>query len=466
LAEAIRIVTQLFNAVVHKKLHHTEKLSLCISVVSMEKLSRPKKSGDATRREVNVMTSLPFALTHSFNADPAATSLERKTRHLAGQDAGAGSVAELIRRTRDLANKNSALVERIKIQAISAEQKLGIAARLTPSALQNAPVGIVVCNSRARITRANLAARQLADVELRGYSLHRAPIIFGEMYDTQAARVPAKSWPWMRALRGERIEMECRLVRARGKSSNVLFSSAPITEAAGRLSGAVTTIVDITHHREDDVAQRDRAVEDERNRIAANIHDTVAQDITAVLLSLAAVEQNIPESSYEARQHLRLAAEMAQKALAEARQSIWSLGQESLKHEDLAVALPFLAQQTVGDAPLNLVLQVPRQANGLSSGIRRELLRIAHEAIVNVLKHARATELRVTLNLHLNQAELRVEDNGHGFTAGPLPKSGSGFGLLSMRARAERLGGCFTVTSRLTRGTCLVASLPIVAAAA
>lgn len=431
----------------------------------MEKLSRPKKSGDATRREVNVMTSLPFALTHSFNADPAATSLERKTRHLAGQDAGAGSVAELIRRTRDLANKNSALVERIKIQAISAEQKLGIAARLTP-ALQNAPVGIVVCNSRARITRANLAARQLADVELRGYSLHRAPIIFGEMYDTQAARVPAKSWPWMRALRGERIEMECRLVRARGKSSNVLFSSAPITEAAGRLSGAVTTIVDITHHREDDVAQRDRAVEDERNRIAANIHDTVAQDITAVLLSLAAVEQNIPESSYEARQHLRLAAEMAQKALAEARQSIWSLGQESLKHEDLAVALPFLAQQTVGDAPLNLVLQVPRQANGLSSGIRRELLRIAHEAIVNVLKHARATELRVTLNLHLNQAELRVEDNGHGFTAGPLPKSGSGFGLLSMRARAERLGGCFTVTSRLTRGTCLVASLPIVAAAA
>jgi signal transduction histidine kinase len=413
------------------------------------------------------MTSPIFALSHSFNGNAATTSLESKTRDLARQDAGAGSVADLIRRTRDLANKHSALVERIRIQAMSAEQKLGIAATLTPSALQHAPVGIVVCNSRARITRANLAAKQLANVEPRGYSLERAPIIFGEMYDTQAACVPAKHWPWMRALRGERIEsMECRLVRAGGKSSNVLFSSAPFTEAAGSLSGAVTTIVDITHRREDDVIQRDRAVEDERSRIAANIHDTVAQDLTAVLLSLAAVEQNIPESFYAARQHLRLAAEMAQKGLAEARQSIWSLGQESLEHEDLAVALSFLAQQIVGNAPLNLVLHVPRQANGVSSDIRRELLRIAHEAIANVLKHASATELRVMLNLHLNHAELRVEDNGHGFTAGPLPKSGGGFGLLSMRGRVERLGGRFSVTSRLTQGTCLVASLPTVAAPA
>jgi signal transduction histidine kinase len=157
---------------------------------------------------------------------------------------------------------------------------------------------------------------------------------------------------------------------------------------------------------------------------------------------------------------------MAQKGLAEARQSIWSLGQESLEHEDLAVALSFLAQQIVGNAPLNLVLHVPRQANGVSSDIRRELLRIAHEAIANVLKHASATELRVMLNLHLNHAELRVEDNGHGFTAGPLPKSGGGFGLLSMRGRVERLGGRFSVTSRLTQGTCLVASLPTVAAPA
>lgn len=435
-------------------------------MITFEKLRR-ETSGDAPRREANVMTTPSFALTQPSNADPATTSLENKTRHLTGQDAGAGSVPELIRRTRDLANRNSALVERIRIQAISAEQKLGMAATLTPSALQHAPVGIVVCNSRARITRVNLAAKQLADVEPRGYSLDRAPIIFGEMYDTQAARVPAKRWPWMRALRGERIEsMECRLVRAGGKSSNVLFSSAPISEAAGRLSGAVTTIVDITHHREDDVVQRDRAVEDERSRIAANIHDTVAQDLTAVLLSLAAVEQNIPENFYAARQHLRLAAEMAQKGLAEARQSIWSLGRESLEHEDLAVALSFLAQQIVGDAPLTLVLHVPRQANGVSSGIRRELLRIAQEAIANVLKHASATELRVTLNVHLNRAELRVEDNGRGFTAGPLPKSGGGFGLLSMRSRVERVGGSFTVTSRLTRGTCLVASLPILAAPA
>jgi len=340
-------------------------------------------------------------------------------------------------------------------------------ATLAPSALQHAPVGIVVCNSRATITRVNLAAKQLADVEPRGYSLQRAPIIFGEMYDMHAARVPATRWPWMRALRGEHIDsMECRLVRAGGKTSNVLFSSAPISEAAGGLSGAVATIVDITRHREDDVVERDRAVEDERSRIAADIHDTVAQDLTAVLLSLAAVEQNIPESFYAARQHLRLAAEMAQKGLAEARQSIWSLGQESLEHEDLGVALSFLAQQIVGNAPLKLVLHVPRQANGVSSGIRRELLRIAKEAITNVLKHAQATKLLVTLNLHLNRAELRVEDNGHGFTASPLPKSGGGFGLLSMRARAERLGGRFTMTSQLTRGTCLVASLPIVAAPA
>ena len=415
------------------------------------------------------MTSPSFALTHSVNADSPATSLEGKIRDLAGaaQDADAGSVPYLLRRTRDLTTKNAALAERIRIQTVRAEQKLVIRAALTPSALQHAPVGIVVCNSRAKITRANLAAKQLADVEPRGYSLERAPTIFGEMYDTQAARVPANRWPWMRALRGERIDsMECRLVRAGGKSSNVLFSSAPITEAAGGLSGAVATIVDITHHREDDVVQRDRAVEDERSRIAANIHDTVAQDLTAVLLHLAAVEQNIPESFQAARQHLRLAYEMTQKGLAEARQSIWSLGQESLEHEDLAVALSFLAQQMVGNASLNLMLCVPRQAKGVSSGIRRELLRIAKEGITNVLKHAQATELHVALNLPLHHVELRVEDNGRGFTPSPLPQSGGGFGLRNMRARAERLGGRFTMSSQSGRGTCLIALMPMIAAPA
>lgn len=357
------------------------------------------------------------------------------------------------------------LFKEIRIRTAVSKLKLGSCGVPLTTAVQEAPVGIVVCNERARITRVNLAAKRLSDIEPKGYSLDRAPSIFGEMYDAGGIRVPPEKWPWMRALHGEQVDgMECHLVRAGRDSSNVLFSSSPITGADGKLSGAVAIIVDITQHKEHTVVLCDQAVEEERNRIATEIHDTVAQDLTAVLLQLAAVEQNLPEHCEHARQHLRLAYEMAQKGLAEARRSIWSLGHASPENEDLATALSFVAKQMLAGAPINLVLSLPRHAVGLTSDIRRELLRIGKEAIANVVKHAGASKLEITLRLHKHKAELQVEDNGRGFRRSSPPKSGGGFGLPSMRVRAESLGGSFALYSEPGRGTRLIACLPIVAA--
>jgi signal transduction histidine kinase len=152
---------------------------------------------------------------------------------------------------------------------------------------------------------------------------------------------------------------------------------------------------------------------------------------------------------------------MAQKGLAEARRSIWSLGQASPENEDLAIALSFLAKQMLAGVPINLILSLPRHAKGLSSDIRRELLRIGKEAIANVVKHARASKLEITLRLHKHKAELQVEDNGRGFRRSPAPKSGGGFGVPSMRVRAQRLGGSFVLYSEPGRGTRLIACLPL-----
>jgi signal transduction histidine kinase len=397
------------------------------------------------------------------HAAGSASNLENIARGLAevAQNTGAQRW-EHIRQLHELTRQNAQLVEQIRIRTAVSQLKLGGGGGMLTTAVQEAPVGIVVCNERARITRVNLAAKRLADIEPKGYSLDRAPSIFGEMYDAGGTRVPPGKWPWMRALHGEQVDgMECHLVRPGRDSSNVLFSSSPVTGAAGKLSGAVASIVDITQHEKHALVLRGRAVEEERNRIATDIHDTVAQDLTAVLLQLAAVEQNLPEHCEHARQHLRLAYEMAQKGLAEARRSIWSLGHASPENEDLAIALSFLAKQMLAGVPINLILSLPRHAKGLSSDIRRELLRIGKEAIANVVKHARASKLEITLRLHKHKAELQVEDNGRGFRRSPAPKSGGGFGVPSMRVRAQRLGGSFALYSEPGRGTRLIACLPL-----
>jgi signal transduction histidine kinase len=139
---------------------------------------------------------------------------------------------------------------------------------------------------------------------------------------------------------------------------------------------------------------------------------------------------------------------------------MWTLSHESLENEDLAPALSFLAQQFFAGTPVKLKLSLQPETGALPLELRRELLRIAREALANVLKHSNATRVHLDLLYQKREVQLRIFDDGHGFVGDPRPGASHGAGLNNMRKRAERMGGKLIINSLPGQGTRLIAALP------
>jgi signal transduction histidine kinase len=340
---------------------------------------------------------------------------------------------------------------------------------LKPSALlevivRNAPDGIVVCDAQGRIVLANAAAKRLAQMDPEGQLLKFPRRIWGEMFDTNG-RVPAEAWPWMRALGGETTTgKECRLIRSDGITHDILFSAVPVRIRSEAIAAIVATLVEITPLKRAELVLREQAVCRGRGRIAADIHDTPSQGLSAIVLQLQAAEEEFPNRLENVQQHLRRAREVARESLAQVRRSMWTLSDNLLDHEDLGLSLLLLAKQLFATTRVELEFSVHGEARALLSETRLALLRIAGEALVNVLKHAQATTVYIRLTYERGWLQVRVEDNGRGF-ASCLSSTGGSFGLIGMRKRAECLGGRVVVTSQPGVGTRVVARIPLSSAA-
>ena len=186
----------------------------------------------------------------------------------------------------------------------------------------------------------------------------------------------------------------------------------------------------------------------------------LVQGLNAVVLQLEAADKEFSWSVEEARRRLRRLPELVRANLAEARRSIWLLSSESFGNEDPAGALPFLAKRLFEDLPIELQFHMQKAIPGLAPAARHELLRIGQEALTNILRHAHATRVRIELVSSDRQVRLSVADNGRGFAPAPTPNHREGFGLLSLRARAEGVGGKLDIQSRPGRGTRIVATVP------
>jgi PAS domain S-box-containing protein len=211
-----------------------------------------------------------------------------------------------------------------------------------------------------------------------------------------------------------------------------------------------------------DISDRKRAetasILEERNRFAREIHDTLAQAFTGVIMQMETAKVIIPEES-RARALINTTCELAQEGLAEARRSVWALRPPQLEQEGLSRTLQHLvARMTTGTA-LQTHCQIQSPPAPLPCEIETNLLRIVQEATANTLKHANASALFVELTFDAEALQLRVQDNGDGFD--PIHSNGQGFGLVSMRERIQQLGGQLTVTSQSGRGTEVVAVVPL-----
>jgi signal transduction histidine kinase len=202
------------------------------------------------------------------------------------------------------------------------------------------------------------------------------------------------------------------------------------------------------------------AVTMERNRIAREIHDTMAQGFAGISVQLEAGKQMLFDSPLLAEKHLDEANNLARGCLQEVRRYVWNLRHRDQGKGDLAAKLSDLAKTIGGGTSFHFkVSGTPRR---LSEPTESILLRIGQEAILNAVKHARAGKIEVELLFEKRHVRLRIQDDGCGFHLDQEEVKDDGhFGMLGMRERAIQLGGCLTVNSAPGLGTDIEVKVPL-----
>ncbi|BAU15375.1 serine/threonine protein kinase and signal transduction histidine kinase with GAF and PAS/PAC sensor [Leptolyngbya sp. NIES-3755] len=212
---------------------------------------------------------------------------------------------------------------------------------------------------------------------------------------------------------------------------------------------------DITPQKQAEAA----SILEERNRMAREIHDTLAQAFTGILAQVGAANQVLTDDLEATQAHLNLIKELARTGLSEARRSVVALRPQLLEEGSLQSALHRLvAQLRTAAIDTTLYYEIEGGVYSLPIEVESNLLRIGQEALTNAIRHANADEIRVELVYDRNQVCLRVKDNGQGFGVGCISCS-EGFGLLGMSERAERIGAQLTIRSQPGQGTEIIVTV-------
>lgn len=210
------------------------------------------------------------------------------------------------------------------------------------------------------------------------------------------------------------------------------------------------------------VQAREAGVADERRRLAAEIHDTLAQGLTGIIAQLHVVA-GTPDGTV-AREHVDRALGLARHSLGEARRSVHNLAPVALDGNGLPEALKRTVAEWGERTGARADFTVTGTAEHLHDEVAATLLRITEEALSNAARHAGASRVGVTLSFMGDEVVLDIRDDGHGFDplAVPARTRAGGFGLDGMRARAQRIAGTLTVESEPGHGTAVSARVPLV----
>ncbi len=197
---------------------------------------------------------------------------------------------------------------------------------------------------------------------------------------------------------------------------------------------------------------------EERNRLAREIHDTLAQGLTAAALQLESADAMLDPGSEKVRKPLLRALSLMQSNLEEARRSVLDLRAAPLEGRPLSEALKVLVKRWRAQTGTETGYEAVNGGRPLPPRIEAALYRVCQEALTNVASHAEADRVTVRLVSTLAEVRLSVEDDGRGFDASEIP--GDRHGLIGMEERIQILGGTLDVTSLLGAGTKILASLP------
>ena len=257
-------------------------------------------------------------------------------------------------------------------------------------------------------------------------------------------------------------------VRARLESSREdrrLWDEA-VEEIVEERTGELVALYEKLRHK-DDMCKRLlgkvlTAQEQERGRLARELHDAIGQSLTAIIMTTTVVENSLPPEFVSGKEKLGNVRSMATQALHDLRGLIFDLRPEVL--DDLGLALALRSQVKKHLEPLGIEAQL--RASGLRDNLPHEVetavFRVVQEAITNIARHSQATQVNISLARQEGRLVVRVRDNGRGFdTSQVLNGPRQAWGLLGMEERVTLLGGKFYIGTRPGSGTLLLAEIPL-----
>ncbi len=240
-----------------------------------------------------------------------------------------------------------------------------------------------------------------------------------------------------------------------GLSDNRLKMLTSVAEQAAVVLGTTMLCID---------RARRLAVEQERNRIAREIHDTVAQSLFGIVFTLDACIKMLPDQAEMVKQELTELRDLAGRVRDEVRRSIFDIWPSELTLERFKVDLRKYAAYCSKHRSFHVDFNTGGDFNRLSPAIRRSLYRVAQEALANAAHHAGVDSARVCLRVEADQVYLSIQDRGRGFDPEVVlarEHDRERFGLLGIRERIHALGGECEIISRSGQGTLVWARVPV-----
>ncbi|HEY9609304.1 GAF domain-containing sensor histidine kinase [Allocoleopsis sp.] len=339
------------------------------------------------------------------------------------------------------------------------------------------PIGVAVHDTTGQITYANQKAHQLSGINIIPEANTEKLAQACQLYQVGTNQLyPTPQLPHVRSLGGETVKIEDIELHRPDRIISLEVSSTPIVDETGKINYVIATFQDITERKqaekiladynrtlEKEITERtlqliDQNILQERNRMAREIHDTLAQAFTGIIVHLAAAERAIARDLQQVLTHIQTVRELAKNGLFEAKRSVEALRPQLLENSDLSTALNHIATQMSSHTGTSTVLEVMGTVYSLPVEVENNLLRIGQEALTNAFKYAKANRIQIELIYEGTQLILRVQDNGQGFDL-ESPCFSTGFGLLGMRERADRIGAKLAVNSQSGKGTEVVVSI-------
>jgi signal transduction histidine kinase len=198
----------------------------------------------------------------------------------------------------------------------------------------------------------------------------------------------------------------------------------------------------------------------ERNRMAREIHDTLAQGLGCISIHLEFIKNRLQEAPPEIIKHLEITRDLVRHSLADARNAIWDMRSQALQDGDLVSALDTKMKQLTEGSNVSVRLIVTGQPRRIYPALENDLLHIGEEALCNAVKHAHAKKIELSLDFGKDEICLSVTDDGCGFAPEQSPLRMDSFGIIGMRKRVQQLHGQLLVQSSFGAGTQILATVP------